>query len=114
MPGATKLPLPPGTRDPTRTPISPAHSSQMGTAGLNLANFEDPVADELIAKGRTPMTPKSEDSYRQFRRFCRTSSRGDHCLPALAPTHIPRDRERHHWVLSQAPAVLRISRMATC
>jgi len=43
------------------------HSSQMGTAGLNLANFEDPVADELIAKGRTTDDMEvRKDSYRQF------------------------------------------------
>jgi ABC-type transport system substrate-binding protein len=29
------------------------HSSQMGSAGLNIANFEDTVSDELIAKART-------------------------------------------------------------
>ncbi len=28
------------------------HSSQLGAAGLNLANFEDAVLDELIARGR--------------------------------------------------------------
>ncbi len=43
------------------------HSSQMGTAGLNLANFEDPVADELISKGRTTNDLETrKDSYRQF------------------------------------------------
>ena len=42
------------------------HSSQMGTAGLNLANFEDPVTDELIAKGRTSADLETrKDSYRQ-------------------------------------------------
>lgn len=29
------------------------HSSQLGAAGLNLANFEDAVMDDLIARGRT-------------------------------------------------------------
>ncbi|MEO8538545.1 MAG: peptide ABC transporter substrate-binding protein [bacterium] len=43
------------------------HSSQMGTAGLNLANFEDPVTDELISKGRTSNDVEvRKDSYRQF------------------------------------------------
>lgn len=43
------------------------HSSQMGTAGLNLANFEDPVTDELISKGRqTDDLDVRKDSYRQF------------------------------------------------
>lgn len=43
------------------------HSSQMGSAGLNLANFEDPVADELISKGRTSTDMEvRKDSYRQF------------------------------------------------
>jgi peptide/nickel transport system substrate-binding protein len=43
------------------------HSSQMGTAGLNLANFEDPVTDELIAKGRTSNDIEvRKDSYKQF------------------------------------------------
>jgi len=43
------------------------HSSQMGSAGLNLANFEDPVTDELISKGRTSTDiDVRKDSYRQF------------------------------------------------
>ena len=43
------------------------HSSQMGAAGLNLANFEDPVTDELIEKGRTTADLEiRKDSYRQF------------------------------------------------
>jgi len=43
------------------------HSSQMGSAGLNLANFEDPVTDELIAKGRQSNDLAiRKDSYRQF------------------------------------------------
>ncbi|MBA4179274.1 MAG: hypothetical protein C0506_01670 [Anaerolinea sp.] len=43
------------------------HSSQMGSAGLNLANFEDTVADELIAKGRTTGDIEvRKDAYRQF------------------------------------------------
>jgi peptide/nickel transport system substrate-binding protein len=43
------------------------HSSQMGTAGLNLGNFEDPVTDELISKGRTDDDlDVRKDSYRQF------------------------------------------------
>lgn len=43
------------------------HSSQMGTAGLNLANFADVVADSLIAQGRTTHDPEvRKDAYRQF------------------------------------------------
>jgi peptide/nickel transport system substrate-binding protein len=43
------------------------HSSQGGLAGLNLANFADTVADELIAKGRTTNdTDVRKDVYRQF------------------------------------------------
>ncbi len=43
------------------------HSSQMGTAGLNLANFEDPVVDQLITEGRTTGDlDVRKDSYRQF------------------------------------------------
>jgi peptide/nickel transport system substrate-binding protein len=43
------------------------HSSQMGTAGLNLANFADTVADELIAKGRTTNgLDVRKDVYRQL------------------------------------------------
>lgn len=43
------------------------HSSQMGTAGLNLANFEDTVSDELIAKGRTTNDlGVRKDAYEQF------------------------------------------------
>jgi peptide/nickel transport system substrate-binding protein len=43
------------------------HSSQMGSAGLNLGNFEDPVTDELISKGRTSTDIEvRKDSYRQL------------------------------------------------
>ena len=43
------------------------HSSQMGSAGLNLANFVDTVSDELIAKGRvTNDTEVRKDAYRQL------------------------------------------------
>ena len=39
----------------------------MGTAGLNLANFEDTVSDELIAKGRTTNDLEvRKDAYQQF------------------------------------------------
>ncbi|GIW14006.1 MAG: peptide-binding protein [Tepidiforma sp.] len=42
------------------------HSSQLGAAGLNLANFEDAVMDELIARGRTSTDSEIRlDSYRQ-------------------------------------------------
>jgi peptide/nickel transport system substrate-binding protein len=52
---------------PDPDPYFAWHSSQMGTAGLNLANFEDPVADELISKGRTTNDLEvRKDSYRQF------------------------------------------------
>jgi peptide/nickel transport system substrate-binding protein len=43
------------------------HSSQMGSAGLNLANFEDAVVDGLIAQGRTTTDPEVRlDSYEQL------------------------------------------------
>lgn len=43
------------------------HSSQMGTAGLNIANFADVVADQLIAQGRTSNDVETrKDDYRQF------------------------------------------------
>ena len=43
------------------------HSSQMGSAGLNLANFEDAVVDELIAQGRTTTDHEVRlDSYDQL------------------------------------------------
>ncbi len=43
------------------------HSSQMGAAGLNLANFADVVADSLIAQGRTTQAMDvRKDAYRQF------------------------------------------------
>lgn len=43
------------------------HSTQRGPAGLNLANFEDAVIDELIAKGRTENDLEvRKDAYRQF------------------------------------------------
>ncbi|WP_322795416.1 peptide ABC transporter substrate-binding protein [Tepidiforma sp.] len=42
------------------------HSSQLGAAGLNLANFEDAVMDDLIARGRTsPDIEVRKDAYRQ-------------------------------------------------
>lgn len=42
------------------------HSSQMGSAGLNLGNFEDPVLDELISTARLSEDPEiRKDSYRQ-------------------------------------------------
>ncbi len=43
------------------------HSTQTGAAGLNLANYADAVADELIAKGRTSNDIEvRKDAYRQF------------------------------------------------
>jgi peptide/nickel transport system substrate-binding protein len=43
------------------------HSSQLGAAGLNLANFANPVVDELIARGRTRNDlDVRKDAYRQF------------------------------------------------
>ncbi len=43
------------------------HSSQGGAAGLNLANFEDVVVDELIAKARVTVDSEvRQDLYRQF------------------------------------------------
>jgi peptide/nickel transport system substrate-binding protein len=43
------------------------HSTQTGAAGLNLANFADAVADQLIAKGRTSNDiDVRKDAYRQF------------------------------------------------
>jgi peptide/nickel transport system substrate-binding protein len=43
------------------------HSSQMGTAGLNIANFADVVVDSLITQGRTSNDIETrKDAYRQF------------------------------------------------
>jgi peptide/nickel transport system substrate-binding protein len=43
------------------------HSSQMGTAALNLANFQDIVVDSLIAQGRSSDDIEvRRDAYRQF------------------------------------------------
>ena len=43
------------------------HSSQLGTAGLNIANFGDVVVDELIAKARTTGDIEvRKELYRQF------------------------------------------------
>ncbi|MFN0096900.1 MAG: peptide ABC transporter substrate-binding protein [Dehalococcoidia bacterium] len=43
------------------------HSSQLGTAGLNIANFSDLVVDELIAKARTSNDSEvRKDLYRQY------------------------------------------------
>ena len=46
------------------------HSSQIGPAGLNLANFSDSVADTLIAKGRTSTEKDVRVSvYQQFQQI---------------------------------------------
>jgi peptide/nickel transport system substrate-binding protein len=43
------------------------HSSQMGTAGRNIANYANLVADSLIAQGRTTTSFEvRKDAYRQF------------------------------------------------
>jgi peptide/nickel transport system substrate-binding protein len=43
------------------------HSSQTGTAGLNIGNFADIVVDELIAKARTSTDVEvRKEQYRQF------------------------------------------------
>ena len=48
-------------------PYAAWHSSQMGTAGLNLANFADAIVDELIGKARTVSDQSvRQDLYRQF------------------------------------------------
>jgi len=53
------------------------HSSQMGSAGLNLANFEDPVMDELIAQGRTARDQDVRlDSYQQIQEIWQELSPG--------------------------------------
>ena len=52
---------------PDPDPYDGWHSSQMGSAGLNLANFADAVADELIGLGRTRYdVAVRADAYRQF------------------------------------------------
>lgn len=52
---------------PDPDPYAGWHSSQMGSAGLNLANFADAVVDELIAKARTVTDQVvRQDLYRQF------------------------------------------------
>ncbi|MBN9493478.1 peptide ABC transporter substrate-binding protein [bacterium] len=46
------------------------HSSQIGPAGLNLANYSDSVADALIAKGRTSTAQDVRTSvYQQFQQI---------------------------------------------
>jgi peptide/nickel transport system substrate-binding protein len=48
-------------------PYTGWHSSQLGTAGLNLANFQDVIADELMAAARTTNdVVVRTDLYRQF------------------------------------------------
>lgn len=52
---------------PDPDPYFSWHSSQMGTAGLNHANFADVVADSLIARGRTAKDLEvRKDAYLQF------------------------------------------------
>lgn len=55
------------SQGPDPDPYFGWHSTQTGAAGLNLANFADAVADELIAKGRTSADMEvRKDAYRQF------------------------------------------------
>lgn len=55
------------SQGPDPDPYFGWHSTQTGAAGLNLANFADAVADELIAKGRTSNDSEvRKDAYRQF------------------------------------------------
>lgn len=52
---------------PDPDPYSGWHSSQTGTAGLNIGNFADIVVDELIAKARTTADVEvRKEQYRQF------------------------------------------------
>ncbi len=52
---------------PDPDPYPSWHSSQMGSAGLNLANFADAIVDELVQKARiTTDTSVRGDLYKQF------------------------------------------------
>lgn len=51
------------------------HSSQMGSAGANIANFSDAVADRLIQEGRTdPSLETRQDMYSQFQEVWRSTA----------------------------------------
>ncbi len=53
------------------------HSSQLGAAGLNLANFEDAVIDELITRGRVSSNQDVRlDSYEQIQQVWQVLSPG--------------------------------------
>lgn len=53
------------------------HSSQLGAAGLNLANFEDAVMDELISRGRVSHDEATRiDSYNQIQEVWQVLSPG--------------------------------------
>ncbi len=53
------------------------HSSQLGAAGLNLANFEDAVMDELISRGRVSNDENTRiDSYNQVQEVWQVLSPG--------------------------------------
>ena len=53
------------------------HSSQLGSAGLNLANFEDAVMDELISRGRVSSDETVRlDSYAQVQEVWQVLSPG--------------------------------------
>jgi len=60
---------------PDPDPYFAWHSSQLGSAGLNFANYENTIADELIAQGRmTNDLDIRRDSYRQFQEIWQTQS----------------------------------------
>ncbi len=69
------------------------HSSQMGTAGLNIANYSDPVADRLIEEGRrNPDTGDRLDMYTQFQEVW------DRAVPSVVIAY-------PHFIYAQAEAI---------
>jgi len=60
---------------PDPDPYFSWHSSQMGTAGLNLANYSDAIADSLIEEGRRTDDPDVRvDMYSQFQEIWNRTS----------------------------------------
>lgn len=74
------------------------HSSQLGSAGLNFANFEDTVIDDLIARARTTDSHDVRmDTYRQLQEIWQSLVPG---VVIAYPGHVYAQRESIQGVSS--------------